>query len=136
MILLQSMSSNTVTLTLGENSTLTGSNLNFLFRLINDDSNDEKIFIASDLTAETRYNLFTWNLTGSTNEELTAGTFNVDIGWGKYLVYEQVSNTNLNLSGVTRMIENGKYYVSGITSTSNVISYSDTASNKIFYKVD
>ena len=142
MFILQNLSANTVTLTAAENSTLTGTNLNYLFRLIHDETDDEKIFIGIDKTGATvsdRYNYFEIKTTATTESQeiLTASSININTGWGKYSIFEQTSNTNLKLSGTTKLLEVGKYYVSGITSQIfNAISYSSNTNNKIFYTPD
>lgn len=134
MFVLQQNSGNTITLSLDEKKTLLSPN--YLFRLISDDTNNDKIFISTDLTAETRYNLFTITLTGSTsNEELTGGTISISPnGWWKYFVYEQSSNTNLQLSGTTSLLENGKVFVSGVTIQPIKITYTDEPTTNNVYE--
>lgn len=133
--ILHQNSGNTIALSLEEKSHL--SSPNWLFRIINDDSKKEKLFIGIDLTGETRYELFNITLTGSSsNEELSAGTINITPnGWWKYEIYEQTSNINLQISGTTgRIIEQGKLYVSGSTRIAEIIEYEGDSQTHIFYE--
>lgn len=116
MIFLKQDISNTVVLTLQEKTTITGQTPYYLFEFTNDDTNESKVFTASDLsTCTRRYNEFIITLTGGT-ESLTGGTITLSPnGYWKYNIYQMTGQTNLNISNTISMVENGKVYVSGTT---------------------
>ena len=128
--------SNTVRLTLSESITLTASPIYFLFKLINQSTNVEKIFTATDTSTNiARYNQFNIILTGSSFENLTGGTINLlPDSEHKYEVYEMLSPTNLFISGTSRtIIEKGIFKVSGITTNNIVTSYSGQNTTYNYY---
>ena len=64
-----------------------------------------------------RYNQF--DLIETSSEDLSNGRVELDYGWGKYEVYEAITAT-LSISGTTgRILEEGKYFVSGYPATFN-----------------
>jgi len=64
-----------------------------------------------------RYNLF--NLTETTNENLSNGQVELKYGFGRYKVYESVTPT-LSISGTTgRILEEGIYYVNSYPASMN-----------------
>jgi len=133
-ILKENTINSNVTTTFNENITLTGS-VYFLWSVISDDTNDSVEFIATDVsTNQFRYNEFTITLTGASDVNLTGGTINLEpLGSWKYNVYQQNSNTNLDVSLADSIIERGRIYVSGATVPS-VTAYVATANtNNITY---
>jgi hypothetical protein len=111
MIVLNQNSSNNVYLTLSESVTLSANTVYFLFRLTDETTKEEVLFTAPDLSTNLyRYNKFNITLTGSTapNIDYTNGIISLNpYGKWNYEVYEQLSSTNLFLSGATGPIEYG-----------------------------
>ncbi len=108
-------SENIVYLTLSESTTI-ASPPYYLFRVVSSTTNEEVLFTAENISsAQSRYDEFVWTLTGSAFTNLTAGTINLPAqGEYKYYAYEQTSQTNVHLSGVTAgPIEQGLIFVSG-----------------------
>jgi len=122
MILLNQNSINNVAVTLQEKSQLwinSGITPFYLFEFINDDTAYSLWFTGTDISPNpVRFNQFNIIETGMTYVNLTASTINLSVpGFYKYTVYEQVSATNLQLSGTTgNIVEQGKVYFSGNTS--------------------
>jgi hypothetical protein len=136
MILLATGSTKGVELSLTEKSTL--QNPYYLFRFINDSSNESTYFTATDVSSfPSRYNKFMITLTGGT-QNLSAGTLsNMHMGTYKYEVYEQVAQYNFDLTGTTSMVESGKVLISGSTATlsnTNSVTYTaNTNTTKVVY---
>jgi len=136
MILLQTGQTNTVELSLKEKSTL--ATPYYLFRFINDSSNQSTYFVSSDVSSfPERFNKFYITLSG-TSSNLSAGTLVnlLQLGYSQYEVYEQTAQYNFNLTGTTSMVESGKVYVSGLTSSNvtNAINYTaNTNTTKVVY---
>lgn len=133
MIFLNRDQVNDVVLTLTEKVTITASTPYFLFSFTSDDTNVSKLFTAPDVSINTtRYNEFNITVTGGT-ESLTGGTIDIsDNGYWKYIVYEMTGQTNLDISGTTSIVENGKMYLSG--STVPVMSgYTEQSNTKYVY---
>ena len=134
MIFLTRDTINNVILTLTEKVTITASTPYFLFSFTNDDTNVAKLFSAPDTSLYTsRFNQFSLTVTGGT-ESLTGGTIDIsDNGYWKYIVYEMTGQTNLDISGTTSVVENGKMFLCGTTLpiTSGYTSQSNT---KIVYQ--
>lgn len=105
-MILKQNQSNTVILTLSESVVVTGSPIYFLFRLYNLTTHQEKLFTSPDLSTNiVRYNKFEWTLTGSSYENLTGGTINIQPDGELYLdVYEQTTPHNLAISGTSGII--------------------------------
>jgi hypothetical protein len=120
MIYLNKNTSNEIILTLKERASLNSPV--FLFNVISQ-SKTETNFISPTISSNTRYDRLRIIETGSTSQNLTAGTVNLDSGYFTYNVYEQTSTTNLNLTGTTGvLLETGLLYVNGndeITYTNN-----------------
>ena len=133
MLFLKRDTSNTVVLTLQENATITATTPNYLFEFISDDSNVAKLFTATDSSSNVcRYNQFIISVTGGT-ENLTGGTIDLtNNGYYKYNVYEQVSATNLAISGTTSKVETGKMFLSG-TTLPIITEYTDQTNTKFVY---
>jgi hypothetical protein len=114
MLLINKNANSTLILTLTEKVTLTSPY--FLFRFINDVTNQEKAFISSDLSTQTqRYNKFLITETTGTNI-LTSGVITLSpTGYWHYEVYEQTSSTNTDYIQATNRIpiETGKARVVG-----------------------
>jgi hypothetical protein len=83
----------------------------YLFELVSDDSNYSKIFTTENVsTCKSRYDLFNVTLTDSI-EDLQNGVINLKTkGYYTYNIYEQVSQTNLDLANITSLVEVGKMY--------------------------
>ena len=109
---------NRVVMTLSESVTLTGTPVNFLFRLIDETTHNDYFFTAPDVSPNiVRYNQFNITLTGASYVNLTAGTINLaPSGMWKYEVYQMYDPSNLSLTGTTGdYIENGIVTVTGTT---------------------
>ena len=85
-----------------------------MFEFVSDDTNESKIFTSSDVsTNKGRYNEFNIELT-SGSEDLLNGVVKLPLkGFYHYHIYSQVSETNLDLSNITELVEIGKVYVNG-----------------------
>jgi len=94
------LGSNVVVLTLSEKITI--SSPNFLFEFINNQTQIKYYCISADLSLyPERYNKFTIVVKTTTPDPLV-GEINIPLGDEyTYNVYEQVSSTNLNPSGLT-----------------------------------
>jgi len=115
MINLDKNSNNLVVLTLTEKSTLL--NPNYLFSFTSTTNYNNVVnFIATDTSAyKSRYNRFTIIESGTTFTNLTGGTINLNPnGMWDYTIYEQISPTNLQISGTTGVVEVGKVIVNGV----------------------
>jgi hypothetical protein len=99
------LGSNVVVLTLSEKITI--SSPNFLFEFINNQTQIKYYCISADLSLyPERYNKFTIVVKTTTPSPLV-GEIQIPLGDEyTYNVYEQVSSTNLNPSGLT-VVENG-----------------------------
>jgi len=99
------LGSNVVVLTLSEKITI--SSPNFLFEFINTQTQIKYYCISADLSLyPERYNKFNIIVKTTTPSPLV-GEINIPLGDEyTYNVYEQVSSTNLNPSGLT-VVENG-----------------------------
>ncbi len=119
-----------------ELATLTGANVYFLFRFINEDTRDETFFTGTDVSTNIlRYNEFYLTETGTSFVNLTASTVNLPTAFYKYELYCQNSPTNLSLSGVTgNAIELGFALVSGATQAQAVYIYTGTSSTFFEYR--
>lgn len=109
-------SGNTVVFTLSDSITLTATPIYFLFKFKSTTTNQEVLFTAPDQSTNlTRYNKFTFYLTGSSYQNLTAGTVTLNpLGSWNYEVYEQLSQTNLNLTGTSGVVlESGIAHLTG-----------------------
>lgn len=133
MIFLNKNTVNDIVVTLNEKVTLTGATF-FLFEFINDDSRESLFFTGTDISENTdRFNEFLIIESGVTDVNLTASTINLDVlGFYKYNVYQQVSATNLNLSGTSGIVETGKMLLSG-TSLPVTTEYTGQTNTRIVY---
>lgn len=128
-----------VALSLAEKTTISAITPYYLFKLTSQDTNNSVYFTATDIsTNPSRYNLFSITETGATFQNLTAGTVNLDIpGYYLYSIYQQTSQTNLFMSGVTGgEVEFGKAYVLGpkqIVSTGANRSFSANTTNRYVF---
>lgn len=101
-------SANTIVVTLEEKTTLTGV-VYYLWKFVNDQDGSIDYCIATDTSSYGyRYNKFT--ITEQANPTPLSGQVSLQLGFGKYYVYEQASSTNLNPAGLT-LVEQGKYLV-------------------------
>lgn len=127
---------NRVALNLSEAVTLTGSPVYFLFRFVSDSTNDEKIFVAPDLSTNIlRYNRFNIIVTAGT-ENLTASTINLNPK-GEYIFtcYEQYSPTNLSLTGTSGVIlKQGIVQLTGSSMTYYDGSYTGQTETYSYYQ--
>jgi hypothetical protein len=137
MIKLEQNTTNRTILTLSESVTYTGSPVYFLFRFYNLTTHQEKLFTASDVSTNiVRYNEFNITLTGSSYENLSGGTISLQPdGELYYEVYEQLSPTNLALSGTSgTILEKGMVQVKGTDLNIINVSYSGTPNTYIGYE--
>jgi hypothetical protein len=100
---------NIVVLTLKEKTTLT--NPKYLFVFKNDQTNVESKFIADDESQYSdRYNRFA--IKEKSNPDPLDGEIRLSLdGFYTYIIYEQISNTNLNPANATKVVETGKVQV-------------------------
>jgi hypothetical protein len=115
MINIEKNSTNVVVLTLTEKSTLP--NPYYLFEFTSTiNTNNQVLFTGSDNSSyKSRYNRFNIIETGTTNVNLLQATINLNPpGMWDYVIYEQVSPTNLFVSGTTGVVEVGKVIVTGV----------------------
>jgi hypothetical protein len=113
MIRLEPNTVNSVVVTLNELATL--ATPFYLFEFIKDDTNETKIFTATNVsTSRSRYDEF--NITTTTGtEDLLNGVIDLKTkGYYTYNIYEQVSSTNLNLANITSLVEVGKVYMNDV----------------------
>lgn len=116
MIYLQKGATNSVVMTLTEKSEL--NNPYFLFSFTNNTSGDEKLFNMVDISGyRRRYNRF--ELVETSSEDLPNGRVELEYGWGRYEVYESATQS-LDINDTTgKILEEGKFYVSGYPATLN-----------------
>ena len=131
MIKLEQNTVNDVVLTLREMTTI--SNPFYLFEFVSDDTNESKVFTASDVsTNKGRYNEFKIELSDGT-EDLLNGVIKLPLkGFYQYHIYSQVSETNLDLANITELVEVGKVYVNGDIKPSLEV-YTDGNKTKTVY---
>jgi len=141
MIVLDQNTTNNVYLTLSESVTLTGSPIYYLFRFVDETSNEEVLFTSTDISTNIiRYNQFAVTLTASTasNIDYTTGVISLSpYGKWSYEVYEQLSATNLNLSGATGPIEYGIVTVNAPATTNTdaiIAEYSGMTDTYFYYQ--
>jgi L-lysine 2,3-aminomutase len=122
--------------TLRENSSLwniSGITPYYLFQFTSENTNQSIYFTATDITPQssiTRYDEFYIIETGSTYQNLTAGTINLNPGgYYTYQIYEQVNPYNLSVANTQSMVEKGIVQVSGETGYSPTF-YTQSGSSK------
>ena len=128
---------NPVILTLSESVTYTGNPIYFLFKFVNLTTREEKLFTAQDISNNiVRNNKFNITLTGATSEDLINGIININPdGELFYEVYEQLSPTNLSISGTSgKIIEKGIVQVYGTNLSPITMSYSGQAQTFLGYQ--
>ena len=129
MIKLDKETINRVIITATENVTITAP-VYFLFEFINDSTKFSKVFTAADISTNTcRYNEFLIEVTDGA-EDLLTGVIDLKTnGFYTYNVYQMASETNLDISLTSGVVETGKVYLKGdikpVTS-----SYTDNDDNK------
>ena len=114
MIFLTKNQSNTVILTLTEESRLLTPT--YIFEFTNDMDKNQVIFSSPDLsTFKCKYNRFEITESGSTYTNLSGGTINLNrVGFWNYRIFE-TSGSTIALSATTgRVLEQGKVYVNGV----------------------
>jgi hypothetical protein len=121
---------NIIAVTLTEKCTLTQPN--FLFRLVNDETNIEYTFIAADTSEYVeRYNKFT--ITETADPDNLNGEVELPAtGFYHYYIYEQESDTNLDYTLSATLVEIGKCKVPG--EGASLESYAPASSVNITYK--
>ncbi len=118
MLIINKNSNNTLTLTLREKATLTTPYYLFVFN--NDITNQSVTFTANDLSYYTqRYNQFLVTETSGTNNYSSGVITLSPTGFWSYKIYEMSDGTNLNVSNVTSLVEEGKVEVKGTDTTYN-----------------
>lgn len=134
MYLLQD-TTNTVVLTLTEETTITADTVYYLFELFSPATKQSIYFTAPDTSTNTiRYNRFNITLTGGT-QDLTGGTVTiVPNGRWNFNVYQMSGQTNLSLTGVTGgPVESGYVQVTGTTSSRLAASYTGASYQYNYY---
>tara|TARA_R110001599_G_scaffold222508_1_gene421600 strand:- start:1332 stop:1736 length:405 start_codon:yes stop_codon:yes gene_type:complete len=128
MIKLDKETINRVVITATEKTTITAP-VYYLFELISDNTKFAKVFTASDISNNIcRYNEFIVEITDGA-EDLLNGVINLNTnGYYSYNVYQMASETNLDISLTSGVVESGKMYLQGdkkpVTS-----SYNDNDNN-------
>jgi len=122
---------------LSDMTTLTSATPYYLFQFVSLSTNAEYFFTAPDISTNTmRYNKFSVTITGGT-QNLTAGTVNVgELGEYNFYCYQQYSQTNIALSGVTGgPINQGLIMITGSSqSYTNQTSYSGMSTTYGYYQ--
>lgn len=105
MIVITKSSANTVVVTLEEKRTITDAK--YLFKFVSDQSvSDVYYCIPTDTSLyPERYNKFT--ITDQNNPVAASGQVDLNLGFYHYYIYEQVSSTNTDPTGLT-LVEQGK----------------------------
>lgn len=99
---------NIIVVTLEEKTTITPT-VHYLWKFVNDQDGSIDYCIATDTSLyDYRYNQF--SIVETANPTPLSGEVSLQLGFGKYYVYEQVSSTNLDPTGLT-LVEQGKYLV-------------------------
>lgn len=135
MLFLNTSATTRVILTLTEKVTLTATSVYFLFQITSDDNREKFYFTGPDLSVnKVRYNEFNITLTGSAFVNLTGGTIHLKTpGYYHYSVYQQLSQTNLSLTGVTgEAIEYGKILLSGASLNNITKEYTGATSLYVY----
>jgi hypothetical protein len=124
MIWINQGQSNEIAVTLTENCTL--SQPNFLFRFVNDETHNEYAFIASDESQfPARYNKFT--ILETSDPDTLDGEIELPkTGLYHYYIYEQESDSNLDYTLSTGLVEQGKLTVPGDSPTVNAYTPANT----------
>ena len=105
MIFLTRGQANTVAVTLYEKTTLPYDTVQYLFEFKNDQTNVSSYCIPTDTSDFiNRYNLF--SIVETSSPDPLAGEVELDKGEYHYFVYEQLSTTNLDPTGLT-LVESG-----------------------------
>lgn len=135
MVRINKGTSNTIALTLSEKCTL--ETPYFLFSFRNDQTQEEKLFVAQDIAStdeKTRANQFIIIEKNTIANPLIGEVTLTQPGWYKYIVYEQVSSTNLLVANTTGVVEEGKMYVEVTAETNH--TYTPAESADIVYNGD
>lgn len=132
MIFLNTNSTNRLALTLNELSSIyqSGGTPYYLFEFKNSQTNNVKYFNPIYISSAFRADVF--EIIENSIENLSAGTINLAKGYYEYKIYEQETQYNLSLTGITSCVECGKALVDfdpyqPITYTGN------TQSNTVYY---
>lgn len=112
-IVINSLSANTVVLTLTEKTNVVSPT--YLFSFENQTTKDQKNFIAADTsTYPERYNQFTITEVAAGSENLLTGSVSLKPeGFWNYTIYAQSSTTNLIPASATEVVERGIVRVIG-----------------------
>lgn len=132
MIRINKASANTIALTLLEKCTLTTPY--FLFSFKCDQTEEENLFVAQDITSagqKTRFNKFIITEKSTAPNPLIGEVSLIQEGWYQYKIYEQVSSTNLLVANATGVVETGKMFVNTTAETEYAYSQSDS-SDKVY----
>ena len=118
-----------ITLTLTEKTTITDAN--YLFQFTSDQTKEDYFLICQDLATteqKKRFNLF--DITEGVDDPLNSKIILGLTGRYHYYIYEQVSDTNLDPTGLT-IVERGIMTLKG-TQDSNYISYEFDVKYKVY----
>jgi hypothetical protein len=118
-----------ITLTLTEKTTIVDAN--YLFQFTSDQTKEDYFLICQDLATteqKKRFNLF--DITEGVDDPLNSGIILGLTGRYHYYIYEQVSDTNLDPTGLT-IVERGIMTLKG-TQDSNYISYEFDVKYKVY----
>lgn len=129
-------STNTVCLTLSESISYTATPVYFLFRFVNDSTNEQVLFTCSDISSNpSRYNKFNVSLTGASYTNLSAGTISLSSGNYLFEVYEQLNPINLFLSGTSGVVlETFNAVVTGSSLNAITDSYTGMSQTYDYYE--
>lgn len=132
MIRITKASANTIALTLTEKCTL--STPYFLFSFTCDQTQKEFLFVAQDVSTadeRVRFNKFVITEKTAPNTLLSEVKL-IQTSWYTYIIYEQVSATNLLVANATGVVETGKVFVNTTAEASS--TYAPTASEDKVYQ--
>lgn len=102
----------------------------FVFELINQSSNQPYYFTAPNLSLSTRYNEFLIVETGSTYQNLTAGTISLQVGMYNYSIYSS-DIQQIVLTG--SVVERGILEVVGETANTYSQGFLNTSGNTKYF---
>lgn len=130
MIKIIKASNNNVAVTLYEKTTIAVSLVHYLWVFTNASTNQSTTCIAEDTSDYiNRYNLF--NIVENNDPDPLSGEVSLDEGMYDYYVYEQVSSTNLDPTGLT-LVESGLVTVYQAPTTDTI--YESTSPQYAIYE--
>ena len=130
MILIEKQATNTVIVTLKEKQTI--SPAAFVFKFKHDQSGEEKIFAAQDLSLFTdRYNQF--QIVEDETEDFYAATVELQLGYHHYWVYQVTPSSPPSITPSDVVLEVGKVLVVDPNKPSDAVYTSNDGINNVVY---